>query len=455
MSEFLEKRKEEGIRELNILLDKKDYVKLKEELGKFNPVDITDYFEVLSLYDAVVVFRLLNKDAAAAVFARLSKDQQVTLIKAFTDDELKSIVDDLFFDDKIDIIGEMPASVVKKIIGNSNENQRKLINQFLNFPENSAGSLMTIEYVELKEYMTVEEALQLIKDTGINKQTVYTCYVTGPHKKLKGFVSLRTIVTSDSNVKIEDLLEQEVIYVHTHDDQEHVAEVFRRYGFVVLPVVDNEDRMTGIITVDDIMDVMEQEATEDFQKMAAMAPDDEEYLDSNVFDLAKHRIAWLLILMISATFTGNIMKAYADVIQTVIVLNMFVPMIMDAGGNAGSQSSTLIIRGLATGEIKLTDWSKVLFKEFRVSLLVGIILGSVNFMKCMFLDKVGLPVSLLVSFTLMCTITLAKVIGGMLPILAKKAKLDPAIMAGPLITTIVDAISLMIYFNIAKLFIGL
>lgn len=455
MSEYLDKKDLNGIKRLNVLLENKDYVKLKEELGKFNPIDITDYFEELSIYDSVVVFRLLNKDDAATVFAKLSKDQQMTLIKAFTDDELKSVVDDLFFDDKIDIIEEMPASVVKKIIGNSEESQRKLINQFLKFPENSAGSLMTIEFVELKEYMTVEEALDLIKKTGIDKQTIYTCYVTGLDKKLKGFVSLRTIVTSNSDVRIKDLLEEEVKYVHTHDDQEIVADVFKKYGFVVLPVVDNENRMTGIITVDDIMDVMEQEATEDFQKMAAMAPDDDDYLDSSVFDLAKHRITWLLILMISATLTGNIMKVYTDVIEAVMILNIFIPMIMDAGGNAGSQSSTLIIRGLATGEIKLSDWNKVLSKEFRVSLLVGITLAIVNFLKCMFYDKVGVAVSLLVSITLICTIILAKVIGGMLPILAKKLKLDPAIMAGPLITTIVDAISLIIYFNIAKVFMGL
>jgi magnesium transporter len=415
-----------------------------------NEVDIAEILDPLDKNTTLLVFRMLPKDLAVDVFAHFSSEQQRDIINAVTDKELEYILDELFFDDMIDLIEEMPANVVNKILKNSTHDERDLINQFLKYPEDSAGSIMTIEYVELRKTMTVKEALAHIKEVGLNRETIYTCYVTDKNRRLEGIVSLRTLVVSPEDEVLIDLMETDVIFVSTHDDQETVAGVFKKYGFLALPVVDAENRLTGIITVDDIMDVMEQEATEDFQRMAAMAPSEEAYLETSVFKLARHRINWLLILMISATFTGGIMAKYENVLQSVVVLSIFIPMLMDTGGNAGSQSSTLIIRGLATGEITLHDGWKVLWKEFRISLMVGITLAVVNFAKTMLYDKVGALISLTVSLTLIVTVVSSKLVGGMLPILAKKLNIDPAIMAGPLITTIVDALSLMVYFTIAS-----
>lgn len=440
---------------LNKYLEDKDYLKLKNQIQKYNPVDITDYIESLDLKSAMLVFRLLNKDDCIDVFSHMEKDHRTRLLEAFSDKEVKFIVDELYFDDMIDLIEEMPAGIVKKVLRHTDKSERNLINQFLNYPEDSAGSLMTIEYIELRSYYTVRKALEVIKKTGVDKQTVYTCFVTNEKKTLLGFVSLRTIVTNEPETLIEDLMDEDVIYVHTDDDQETVADVFKKYGFVVLPVVDNEKRLTGIITVDDIMEVMEQEATEDFQIMAGMSPDEDDYLDQGVFNLAKKRIAWLLILMVSATFTGSIMTHYESLLGQAIILTAFIPMIMDTGGNSGSQSSTLIIRGLATGEISTKDWLKVFFKEFRVALVVSVVMSMVCFIKTMVVDKVSVPIGLVVSLTLIFTIVTAKLIGGMLPIIAKKLKLDPAIMAGPLITTVVDALSLLIYFEMAHIALGI
>ncbi len=393
---------------------------------------------------------MLPKNVAVEVFSYFSSEHQADIINAITDKELKYILDELFFDDMIDLIEEMPANLVNKILTNSTQDERKLINQFLKYPADSAGSLMTIEYVELKKEMTVIEALKHIKAIGLSKETIYTCYVIDNNRKLEAIVSLRSLVVSDDNKSIEDIMHDDVIYVNTHDDQETVAGIFKKYGFLALPVVDMERRMTGIITVDDIMDVMEQEATEDFQRMAAMSPSEEDYLDSSVLTLAKQRIPWLLILMVGATFTGGIIAKYEDVLSAVVILTAFIPMLMDTGGNSGSQSSTLIIRGLATGEISLEDIWKVLWKEFRISLIVGITLASVNFIKNMLLDRVGFIVSLTVSCTLVVTVMVSKIVGGVLPLLAKRLKMDPAIMAGPLITTIVDTLTLMVYFKIAS-----
>lgn len=314
---------------------------------------------------------------------------------------------------------------------------------------------MTIEYVDLKKHMTVGDALRHIKRTGLDKETVYTCYVTDKNRKLEGTVSLRKLVISDEDKSIEEIMNEDVIYVTTHDDQETVANVFKRYGFLALPVVDKEERLTGIITVDDIMDVIDQEATEDFQKMAAMAPSEERYLDTSILNLAKHRIVWLLVLMISATFTGRIIRKYEDVLQSIVVLTAFIPMLMDTGGNSGSQSSTLIIRGLALGEIELKDAGRVLWKEFRISTIVGLILAIVNFFRIYLFDTVGPMVALTVSFTLFLTVIIAKVVGSLLPIAAKRLDIDPAIMAGPLITTVVDALGLILYFKIASWILGI
>lgn len=432
------------------LIEQKKYIQLKKELSEMNEVDISEILDPLDLQTTLLVFRMLPKDTAAEVFSYISPEQKADIINAVTDKELKYILDELFFDDMIDLIEEMPANVVNKILINSTQEERTLINQFLKYPAHSAGSIMTIEYVELKKNMTVKEALEHIKKTGINKETIYTCYVTDKKRKLEGIVSLRNLVVSDPDQSINDIMQEEVIYVETHDDQEIIANIFKKYGFMALPVVDKEHRLIGIITFDDIMDVMEDEATEDFQRMAAMVPSDEAYLDLSVIALAKQRIPWLMILMLGATVTGGIITKFENILSTVVVLTAFIPMLMDTGGNSGNQSSTLIIRGLAIGNVDLNDIWKVLWKEFRISLLVGIILASVNFAKNMLFDKVGLNVSLTVSLTVATTVMLAKMVGGTLPLIAKKLKLDPAIMAGPLITTIVDALVLLVYFGVAS-----
>ena len=442
-------------RRLKELIQQKRYVTLKKELEELNQVDIAELLEELDVHTALLIFRMLSKDLAVEVFAHFSVEHQRNIIAKVTDKELKDIVEELFFDDMIDIIEEMPANIVKKILKHAKEEERSLINQFLKYPPESAGSIMTIEYVDLKKHMTVGDALRHIKRTGLDKETVYTCYVTDKNRKLEGTVSLRKLVISDEDKSIEEIMNKDVIYVTTHDDQETVANVFKRYGFLALPVVDKEERLTGIITVDDIMDVIDQEATEDFQKMAAMAPSEERYLDTGILNLAKHRIVWLLVLMISATFTGRIIRKYEDVLQSIVVLTAFIPMLMDTGGNSGSQSSTLIIRGLALGEIELKDAGRVLWKEFRISTIVGLILAIVNFFRIYLFDTVGPMVALTVSTTLYLTVIISKVVGSLLPIAAKRLDIDPAIMAGPLITTVVDALSLILYFKIASWILGI
>ena len=432
------------------LIEQKKYIQLKKELSEMNEVDISEILDPLELHTTLLIFRMLPKDMAAEVFSYFLPEQQADIINAVTDKELKFILNELFFDDMIDMIEEMPANIVNKILANSSHEKRVLINQFLKYPAHSAGSIMTIEYVELKKNMTVKEALGHIKEIGLDKETIYTCYVTDYKRKLDGIVSLRTLVVSDPDKNIMDIVFEDVIYVETHDDQETVANIFKKYGFMALPVVDKEHRLTGIITFDDIMDVMEDEATEDFQRMAAMVPSEEPYLDSGVITLAKQRIPWLMILMIGATITGGIITKFEDVLSSVVVLTAFIPMLMDTGGNSGSQSSTLVIRGLATGDVELKDIWKVLWKEFRISLVVGLSLATVNFVKNMLFDRVGLTVALTVSITVATTVMLAKIVGGTLPLIAKKCKLDPAIMAGPLITTIVDALALSVYFAIAS-----
>lgn len=437
-------------RRLKELIRDKKYVTLKRELEDMNPVDVAELLESLDVHTALLIFRMLTKDLAVDVFAHFSVEQQRELIGLVTDKELKHIIDELFFDDMIDILEEVPANIVKKILIHAKEDERNLINQFLKYPPESAGSIMTIEYVDLKKAMTVREALAHIKETGLDKETVYTCYVTDKNRKLEGIVSLRKLVISDEDLLIEDIMDRDVIYVHTHDDQETVAGIFKRYGFLALPVVDKEGRLTGIITVDDIMDVIDQEATEDFQKMAAMSPTEEKYLDASIFSLAKHRVVWLLVLMVSATFTGGIIRKFEGLLQSVVVLTAFIPMLMDTGGNSGSQSSTLIIRGIALGEIELKDARKVVLKELGISIVVGAVLAVVNFFRIYLFDNVGVLISLTVSLTLFITVVISKVIGGILPMIAKKINIDPAIMAGPLITTIVDALSLIVYFSIAS-----
>ena len=414
------------------LLDNRHYVALIAELAEMNAVDVAEILDKENAANAVFLFRMLPKDLAAEVFALLSSEQQSAFISSITDKELGPILDELAFDDVVDLVEEMPANAVRKILANSGEEERKLINQFLKYPPDSAGSLMTIEYVSLKKTMTVKQALDYIRETGLKKETIYTCYVTDANRVLEGIVSLKELVLAPEQELIENIFESECIYVNTHDDQESVIAVFKKYAFLALPVVDAEKRLIGIITVDDVMDVMEQEATEDFQIMAAMQPSEDAYLNTGVFTLAKHRIGWLMLLMVSETFTGKIIEHYTELLATLTILTSFIPMLMD------------------TGEIQLRDWGKVLWKELRIAIMVGALLGLTIFVKAYFLDGKPILISASVGLTLVVTVTIAKLTGGLLPILAKKLHMDPAIMAGPLITTIVDAVSLIVYFSIAK-----
>ncbi|ABS42479.1 magnesium transporter [Clostridium botulinum] len=438
------------------LINEKKYSEAREELLKLNSVDIATLLEeVDNKKNMLVLFRLLPKDIEIDVFSYMSNDMQQYIIQSITHEEMTTIIDQLYFDDVIDLLEEMPANIVKKILLNTDEKKRKLINQFLKYEEDSAGSIMTIEFVDLKKEMTVEQAIERIRKIGVDKQTINTCYVIDGNRKLEGIISIRRLILSNKDVLIKDIMKENYVSINTFDDQEYVANQFKKYDLVSMPVVDKEHRLVGIITIDDIVDIIDQENTEDFHKMAAMEPSEEEYLKTGVFELAKHRIIWLLVLMISATFTGNIIRKSEDVLQSVVILASFIPMLMDTGGNSGSQSSTLVIRGLALGEIKLKDIFKVMWKEFRVSVVVGIALSVVNFLRVYFIEKVSFMVSMTVCISLFFTVVLAKVVGGILPIVAKKLKLDPAIMASPLITTIVDAVALLIYFGIAKILLGI
>lgn len=437
------------------LVEQGKYVEARREIIIMNAVDIAQLFEEVEEKNLLIIFRLLPKDVASVVFAYLSGDIQRFIIESITDKEAVSILDELFLDDAVDLLEEMPANIVMKVLKNTDEEMRELINQFLNYPKDSAGSLMTIEYVDLRKEMTVGQAIKHIKETGIDKETIDTCYVMDSNRVLEGVISIRKLILNDDSTELKDIMDTDVIYVNTLDDQEDVAGLFKKYGFLVMPVVDNERRLVGIVTIDDILDVIDQENTEDFQRMAAMEPSDKDYLSTNALVLAKHRLPWLLILMISATFTGGIIKKYDNALQSLMILASFIPMIMDTGGNSGSQSSTLVIRGLALGELKPHDLLKVLWKELCVSTIVGVILSFVNFLRIYYIEKAELLVSVTVSFTLFLTVILAKVVGGVLPIIAKRLKMDPAIMAGPLITTIVDAVALIIYFTTASWLLGI
>ena len=447
------KSSEDRLVELKYLLDKKRPNELSELLRRTNPVDIVEFIEELSSEEALVVFRLLKKDDAVEVFAELESEEKEKLQAGLQEREFKELLRDLNFDDMIDTLEEMPAAMVQRILKSSDKQTRALVNEYLSFPEYSAGRLMTTEFVDLKPYMTVKEALAHIKKVGHDMVTLYTCYVTSPTKEILGYVSLRSIVTNKPDTLIDDLMYQDVIYVHTTDDQEDVALTFQKYGFTALPVVDKTDRLVGLITVDDIMWIIEQEATEDFQLLAGTTPDEEAYSKTRPWDLAKNRIPWLMFLMISATFTSTILRGYEYVVQAVIALNMFIPMLTDSGGNAGSQASTLVIRAMATHDIETSDWAKVVLKEITVGLICGLAIGIVAFLKCYFFDKVDMQVSLIVGLTIVGIVVIAKTVGSLLPIVAEKFGADPAIMASPLISTIVDSLSLIVYFNVARLMI--
>lgn len=431
------------------LLEEKQYRKLKELLEDMNEVDSAAFIEELDSEKTVIVFRMLPKEMASDVFACLPVEKQQHIINSITDYELNGIVEDLFVDDVVDMLEELPATIVKRVLQNAGSDTRKLINQFLNYPENSAGSIMTAEYVGLKKSMTVEQAFAYIRKHGVDKETIYTCYVMDEKRTLEGVVTVKDLLMNPYEESIENIMDTHVIKSITTEDQEEVLESFHKYDLLSLPVVDHENRLVGIVTVDDIVDVMEQEATEDFEKMAAMLPSEKPYLKTGVLELARNRILWLLILMVSSMITGGILANYEAAFAVIPLLVTFIPMLTDTGGNAGSQSSTMIIRGMAVGEIKTGDVVKVLWKELRVGILVGIILGLVNYIRLIIMYPGQEMLCLTVVLSLMATVIIAKTIGCVLPIAAKVLHLDPAIMAAPLITTIVDAVSLVIYFQLA------
>ena len=435
------------------LLEQNKLAELKEILINENPIDIAEVFEEFPKEKYLIIFKLLPKDFSSEVFSYLSPEKQQEVIENITDDEIKFIVEDMYLDDTVDFIEEMPANIVDKILKNTSSDKRKLINQILKYPENSAGSVMTVEYISFKDNYTVKQAIDYYRKVAIDKEETDICFVTDTKKKLVGIISLKTLILSKDDSYIQDEMDTNFISVLTQDDQEEIASLFRKYDLTTMPVVDHEDRLVGVITVDDIVDVIDQENTEDIQKMAAMNPSDEEYLKESVLSLAKHRILWLLVLMISATFTGLIIKRYEDILQSAVYLAVFIPMLMDTGGNAGSQSATLVIRGIALEEIEFSDIFKVIWKELRVSILVGFILSAINFIRIYYFTNSSLETSLVVAISMFLTVIMAKVVGGVLPLIAKSLKIDPAIMASPLITTIVDTAALIIFFKLAVIFL--
>lgn len=436
--------------ELMRLVKERQFRRLKEQLVEMNEQDIAEFIEELDPEKKAAVFRMLPKELSSEVFACLEPEDQRHIIDSIGDVELKYIIEDLYVDDAVDMMEELPANVVKRVLKIATPETRNLINQFLNYPENSAGSIMTAEYVGLKQKMTVEEAFAYIRKHGVDKETIYTCYVMDAKRTLEGVVTVKDLLMNPYETVLRDIMDTHVIKAVTTDDQEEVLEQFTKYDLLSLPVVDQENRLVGIVTVDDIVDVMEQEATEDFEKMAAMAPSEKPYLKTGVMQLAKNRIVWLLVLMISSMVTGGILAKYENAFALIPLLVTFIPMLTDTGGNAGSQSSTLIIRGMAVGEIEPSDIFQVIWKELRVGVVVGAILGLVNYVRLVIMYPGSEMICLTVVLSLFATVLLAKTIGCVLPIVAKVLKLDPAIMAAPLITTIVDAFSLVIYFQLAS-----
>ena len=431
------------------LLNEKNYVKIKSIVKDLYPADLASLLETLSPRNITLLFRLLPKELAAETFTFMDSDTQMHLISGFSDKELREILDEIFVDDTVDIIEEMPANVVSRILKNTDAETRKQINAILDYPTDSAGSVMTTEYVYLHKNMTTKEALDWIRKVGVVKETIYTCYIT-ESRKLIGFVTILDLVTADEDATIESIMDSNVKFVYTHEDREDVAKKFSKYDFLAMPVVDNEERMVGIITFDDVLDVIAEENEEDFSKMAAMQPIEDSYFKTSVFTHAKKRIGWLLVLMLSATITGNLLTKYEEAFQAIPILVSFIPMLMSTGGNCGSQSSTTVIRGLATGEIQFKDFFKAVFKEFRISLIISVILAVTNGLRIFIFYK-NLQLSIVITLSIIGTVIIAEFIGCALPLIAKKVKLDPAIMATPLISTIVDTCSMLIYFQFATM----
>ena len=442
------------------LLEEKKFSTLRDILTTMMPYDIAAVFEEMQDEKMPILFRLLPKELAAETFVEMDEETQEFLIHGFSDSELKEVVDELFADDAVDLIEEMPANVVKRILRSADKDMRKQINELLKYPEDSAGSIMTTEFISLRPDMTAEMAIKRIRRTGVDKETIYTCYVNDENNKLIGITTVKDLLLANDDDVVRDLMEENVISVHTLDDQEKVAQMFSNYDFLALPVVDNEHRTVGIVTIDDAIDVIQEEATEDIEKMAAVLPSDKPYMKTGVLGIYRKRVPWLLILMLSATFTSMIISSFEGVLAQIIVLSSFIPMITGSGGNAGSQASVSVIRALSLGEIEFKSIFKVLWKELRVSILCGLTLGAANFLKLLLFDlrnygakpgEAGSPIliALVVSLTLVGTIIMAKLVGSSLPMLAKKVGFDPAVMANPLITTVCDSLSLLIYFAVA------
>ncbi len=452
----------EDLELLTDLLTLKKYSQVRTLLLGQNAIDIAALLTEIPPEKLLLVFRLLPKELAAEVFVEMDSEQQILLIKGFNDTELHAVFDELFVDDTVDIIEEMPANVVKRILANTDAETRKSINEILNYPDDSAGSIMTVEFVHLKQSMTITEALNVIKKTGVDKETIYTCYVTDRNRHLLGVVTVKDMLLSNEDAIIGDIMEENIIHAHTLDDREEVANLFHEYGLMALPVVDNEDRLVGIITYDDAIHVIVEESDADAQMMAAITPSAKPYLKTGTFEIWKNRIPWLLIMMLSATFTGMIISGFESALAAQVTLTAFIPMLMSTGGNTGSQASATVIRGLSTGEVEFSDILRVIWKEVRVGILCAITLAVANFIKiCCFdigilrTEGLTLQVAAVVCITLAITVITAKLVGCTLPILAQKIKLDPAVMASPFITTILDAVSLLIYFALAQAILGI
>ncbi|MBQ3298836.1 MAG: magnesium transporter [Ruminococcus sp.] len=439
---------------IKVLLEEKKYSTLRDILTTMKPFDIAAVFEELQDEKTPILFRILPKELAAETFVEMDEDTQEFLIHGFSDNELKEVVDELFVDDAVDLIEEMPANVVKRILRQADKETRRQINELLKYPEDSAGSIMTTEFISLRPDMTAEMAIKRIRRTGVDKETIYTCYVNDDYNRLIGITTVKDLLLADDDDLVKDMMEENVISVHTLDDQEMVARIFSDYDFLALPVVDNEQRIVGIVTIDDAIDVIREEATEDIEKMAAVLPSDKPYMRTSVWGIYKKRVPWLLVLMLSATFTSTIISAFDGMLASVIILSSFIPMITGSGGNAGSQASVSVIRALSLGEIEFKSMFKVLWKELRVAALCGLTLAAANFVKLMAFDLRGnenaVVIALVVSLTLVGTIIMAKIVGSSLPLLSSKIGLDPAVMANPLISTVCDSLSLLIYFGVAS-----
>lgn len=438
---------------IRVLLEEKKFNTLRDILATMKPYDIAAVFEELQDEKTPILFRILPKELAAETFVEMDDETQEYLIHGLSDSELKEVVDELFVDDAVDLIEEMPANVVKRILRQADKDMRKQINELLKYPEDSAGSIMTTEFIVLRPTMTAEMAIKRIRRTGVDKETIYTCYVTDENNRLIGITTVKDLLLAEDDDLVRELMEENVISVNTLDDQEHVAKKFSNYNFLALPVVDNENRLVGIVTIDDAIDVIQEEATEDIEKMAAVLPSDRPYMKTSVLGIYRKRIPWLLVLMLSATFTSAIISSFEGALASVIVLSSFIPMITGSGGNAGSQASVSVIRAVSLGEIEFKNIFMVLWKELRVSILCGLTLAAANFVKLMIFDLHSNPnafmIALVVSLTLLGTIMMSKLVGATLPLLASKIGFDPAVMANPLISTVCDSLSLLIYFAIS------